>query len=494
MDGQGQGYDIWYYVLQIRSLRAGGDLFSDDSWAFLLLRAATALTGDAVLAVEWVVTAAAVGTAVALACAGLRLGGLGGAGGGDEASAEGSGPTDSRADAWGKPQQTEINGIALRILIQDEDSKYNVLTMLTEDDDEAEAALERVVRILDLCREGTSVDIDEAQARDMAEAMREFMLDRADQELPKPSLLTDREDLPERGLPTTLREFLVLPSFTDHHFRDFRDHEGVIVHSIGSFLTISTSVSTYQDFLDAMEEEGSGNAVAEDVGATQSPGTGGTGAAANDDPGNATRSTDAGSDGGILGDPLTQGAGEASNGTAGIAVNVNTAPNAVLHGISDRRDIDWTFLDEILEYRNEEEEDAEGEEDAEPVYDEFGEEVVQHQIFDSVDELADVDGWDNLEPEARDDFLRFMTVQSHVFTIFVTARKAVTEDSEISGFGMSVAERRELEERGTDLVRTVKCVVWRHQQDDEWVVVPLERWEVLDYQPFEVLDFPDDER
>lgn len=406
--------------------------------------------------------------------------------GGEDPAAAASGPNDSKEDAWAKPQQTEINGISLRVMIQDEDSKYNVLSMLTEDDEEAEKAFERVVRILDMCRQDTGGDIDEGDARDMAEAMRDFMLDRSDMELPRPTLLTDRNDEPDRGLPTTLREFVVLAPFNEHHFRDYRDTEGVVVHSIGSFLTVSTSVSSYQEYLDALEEAGAENATTEDVGPEPRDDSAGE---TNPD---GSSATDAGGEIPDIDDSDIQATGAFAGGDFGVAVNVNTAPSAVLHGISDRRDISWSFLDEIITYRNEEEESED--EDEEPIYDEFGEEVITRQIFESLEELEDVYGWENLEPDARDDFLRFLSVESGVFTIFVTARKAISEDGDTSGFGLTPAERREQEERGTDLLRTVKCVVWRYEDGDEWKVVPLEPWEVLDYQPFEVLDVPDDER
>ena len=72
---------------------------------------------------------------------------LSGAGGG-----EAGGAVDSRQDEWARPQRTEINGLELRIFVQDEDSKYNVLNMLQDDEDMAEECVERVARIIDLAR------------------------------------------------------------------------------------------------------------------------------------------------------------------------------------------------------------------------------------------------------------------------------------------------------------------------------------------------------
>ena len=79
IDGDALGFDVWYYVLQVRSLQAGADLFHDDSWAFVVLRAAAWLCGDVVQGNELVATVCSALVAAALALAGHRLGGRGGA-------------------------------------------------------------------------------------------------------------------------------------------------------------------------------------------------------------------------------------------------------------------------------------------------------------------------------------------------------------------------------------------------------------------------------
>src|SRR5688572_11697556 len=112
---------------------------------------------------------------------------------------------DSREDNWGRAARTTINEVELRILVQDEDSKINLLTLLTADEDEAEKAFERVVRLLDLCREDTSADIDRSDARRLAEAMRAHMKQRASSPLPSATRLSLTDDDVERELPFTLR-------------------------------------------------------------------------------------------------------------------------------------------------------------------------------------------------------------------------------------------------------------------------------------------------
>ncbi|MFT5080505.1 MAG: hypothetical protein ACI84E_001162, partial [Planctomycetota bacterium] len=319
--------------------------------------------------------------------------------GGEGGDAGASGPTDSRKDEWARPQRTEINGVSLRILIQDEDSKLNVLTMLTEDRDEADKAFDRVVRVLDLCRESTTEDIDGGEARSMAEGMREFLQSRDSTVLPVPSLLTDEDSESDIGMPLTLREFIVLDSFEGKHFRDYRDSDGAVVHSIASFLTISTSLSTYQEFRDDIQEASQQTGANVGVADTGGIDAGNEGEAGSDEPG--SDGNDPTGNGDVAGNA---GLNSAGGGNAGYGVNVNTAPNAVLHALMDRNEISWTFLDDLIAYRNEEEETEPGLEETDPVYDEYGQEVLERKIFDSLDELEEVYSWDTNEPGLRDEF------------------------------------------------------------------------------------------
>jgi hypothetical protein len=141
-----------------------------------------------------------------------------------------------------------LNEIKLRILVQDEDSKINVLNMLNPDEKEAQAAFDRVLKALDLCREGTQADIDTHIRRPDGAAMLEHMKQRRDSRIPRPALLSDDPKNPDQGLPALAQGVRgsSRPS-TESHFRDFRDTDGKIVHSIGSFLTVWTSVASSTD-------------------------------------------------------------------------------------------------------------------------------------------------------------------------------------------------------------------------------------------------------
>ncbi len=457
----------------------------------------------------------------------------GGSAAGDESSA-----SDSRKDEWATPQRTEINEISLRILVVDEDSKYNVLNLANPDEKESEAAQGRIARILDLCREGTEADIDTAVAEQMARAMREYIVERDQVQLPRPALLADDPQREELALPRSMLDFAALDPFEPMHFRDFRDINGEPVHSIASFLTVWTSVSTAGEALgvpsSGAPQPGSGGVgagqggaqsgaggqgSAEQGGTSQggaTQGSSGQGASGQGSGGQAGGQAGSGQSGsgqgaGGQGSPTggQGGAGQAgtaanTNGTSngGYGINVNTAPPAVLKSIFDDREVDPRFLDEIIEYRNLEEEEeepgsasAEEEEAEEAVrYDEWGNEVVDKRAFEQLLELQQVPGYDQLDRAAQDALSRLLSVQSNVFSVYVIARRSTSIDGDLD-VGLDPAESRRLEEQGGDsLVRVVRCVLWRRETEEGMQLVPLVRWEVLDYLPIEVLDYPDEDR
>lgn len=417
--------------------------------------------------------------------AGGAGGGMGGgmgpdpAGGGAAESGEEQAPVDSREDSWGKPQRTMINELELRVLVQDENAKLNVLGILTANEEEAAKHFERLVRVLDLCRENTREDIDRSDARRLAEAIREHLTNRTNSILPKPKLLTDDDREKDRGLPQSLKEFAVLDDFDGGLFRDYRDDRGEIVHSITSFLTIWSGVTTEEEFKRRRDE-----AIAAQTATPAPPPTGSGSSGANPEGGaQAASGGEAGGTGTVGGAPQK----------AGVAVNVNTAPAAVLKSLMDDRDVSWRFWDELIEYRNLEEEDEENA-DAEPIYDENGEEIIKRRVFDSLDEFEELRDWSDVGPEQREELAQLLDTQSNVFTIYVTARRATGRQDSFGGYrGSQRMDQRE-DMQGDALVRTVRSVVWRFQDGDDWKIVPLIRWEVIDYTPFEVLDYPDPDR
>ncbi len=427
------------------------------------------------------------------------------------AAGQGQAASDSRKDEWARPQRTSINDIRVRILVQDEDSKINVLNLLDPDEKEAEAAFDRVVRCLDLCREGTQADIDTRTAERMARAMLDYMKDRKTSRVPRPALLSDNPQNEDLGLPLSLKEFAVLPPFDESHFRDFRDQDGKIVHSIGSFLTVWSSVATVADLARSGRGGASGGAPGTPGAAGAAGGASGAGSGAQGQPatGKSSGSSAAAGTGGSAGAPGAAGAAPGAAGaggagasaggvdTGGYAVNVNTAPVAVLKALFDSRDLHPRFWDRVLEYRNLEEEkpkDAPESEKTEAPLDEYGEPIVDRRIFDTPGELSEVEGYQDLPSAIQAKLSQLITTESHVFSIFVIARRSTAAEGDMSEELGTPEEIRAREEAGNSLLRVVRSVVWRHKGDDQVEIVPLVRWEVLDYLPYEVQDYPDEKR
>lgn len=356
--------------------------------------------------------------------------GAGGEAGGPEENAD---AVDSQMDGWFTPASTNFGDIQVRIFIRDEDSKYNVLNLLQPDDEAAQEAFDRVTRILDNCREGTSYDIGPSEAQELTRAMKQHLAERDASELPRPALLSDNEEEPQRGLPLTFREFRALEPFRDDHFYEGYDEHDNRVHGIDAFLTVYTSP--------AMGEEGPGAVTA----------------------------------------------------TNGFAVNVNTSPRAVLDGLLDRRIVSGRLWESIVDYRNEAEDvDPNAEEPLEPLLDEFGNEVTPKKIFDSLDELEEIYEFKALLDQEKLQVRSMLAVQSNVFEIILTARLPTQREEDRIFEFKSRREQEAYYRSGAFLVRTVRAVYWRAPGEDDVTLVPLVRWEVLDQAPLQVLDFPDD--
>lgn len=411
--------------------------------------------------------------------AGMPGGGMpdvGGGGGG--AGGEGESPppaVDSRMDEWAIPARTELNGIEMRILIQDEDSKYNVLNLVHPDDERADQARERVARIIDLARDGTQWDLSYSEGEEIARAMQDHMRQRTRARIPKPEQLSDNPEERDLGLPLTLAEFASLEDLHPGLFREFRDENDNVVHSLHAFLTVHTSMRFGPLNIEAggaapenpEDPENPGETPPEQTPPPETPGGGETPAG---------------------GEPDFSG-----GGANGWGVNVNTAPPAVLYGLVDDRDVPRRFWDEVIEYRNlekEKEPAARGsdEETGLQLVDEFGDELMERQIFESLQDLTKVRGWEDLQPEEQQKVLELLTTQSQVFSIYITARRSTAAQA---GFGMlSPEDRRIEEESGIHLTRTVRSIVWRSEGTTGNKISPIVRWEVVDYVPYEIVDDP----
>ena len=140
------------------------------------------------------------------------------------------------------------------------------------------------------------------------------------------------------------------------------------------------------------------------------------------------------------------------------------------------------FWDDVIEYRNLREELESDAEEPEPVYDEYGNEVFQRQIFDSVEELQEVSSWGDLSTEEQELVRMYVTTSSNVFSVFVTARRSTSNREDVF-IATSAAERDREEEMAAGLVKTVRAVVWRREGESEAELTPILRWEVVNFSP-----------
>jgi len=426
---------------------------------------------------------------------GAMAGGAGGAEGGA------AGAIDSRRDDWARPQRTEINGVSMRILIEDESRKLNVLGMLTEDEEQAELAYQRVVRVIDFFREGTDDDVSGGDAETAARALREHLTRRSDSRLPRAPLLSDDPEADDIGLPLTLAEMVVAVPFEADWFRDRRNEDDIVLHGLDRYLTVWSSLQTQGDLIASRNTGPSGAGGAGGSGGPSGAGSGGAGGAAAGAPGAAGSSGAGGTPQGAQTAGSQAGSaapradsGLLSGGGAGEAwkVNLNTAPPVVLKSLTDDRDVHPRLWDQVIEHRNLEDEE-ENDPDADPVLDEYGEPILVRKIFSNAQELESMDEWTRMEPQVKNDILNLVGVSSEVFTIYITAR--IDTDTTRAGAAFATREEQErYEESAGQLVRTVRCVVWRRTGEQGAELVPIQRWKVLDYQPYEILDYPGEDR
>ena len=278
----------------------------------------------------------------------------------------------------------------------------------------------------------------------------------------------------------SLREFLVLESWEPYLFRSYRDELEDQVHSLDQFLTVWSSLDV------------AGNVVPqEDDGGQQPPANDG-GDEGDDGQGDEEGDEGQGDDGAGQGQGQGQGGGQGAAASPGYGVNLNLAPAAVLKALFDDRDLSPRFWDDVIEYRNLEEEEEDGVEETEPMYDEFNNEILVRRAFETLDELQEVRAWDSLGAEEQTRVLRLLETESSVFTIYITGRRDMSSGSNLQAFVDPKERARQEELHGGALVRTVRTVVWRKEGDDGTEIVTIVPWEVVETQPYEIQDFPDE--
>lgn len=369
------------------------------------------------------------------------LGGGSGSGGGDGGlfggEETGQGYTDSLIDSWARPGEIAMafsSNVEVNILIRDEDAKFNILSILSKDEEFQEKSMERLVRVIDLFREGMKGDLSHGDARDIAGALKDWMSgERKDLHFPKPLVKSGKEDKEDDldsddsiDYPLTMEELLMCDDITTDILFGYIDNK-VRIPGLIEYVTVYSNLIFDEPKGD--EEEGEDGSTGSDPFAS--------------DEEDAYQDTPDDEDG-EGGDQEV--AVETNNGL----INVNTAPLSVLKSLLDDNDLPYSVIDQLGEYRDravqkyldeiedldwedryrrsnlfskddKDDEDDEDEDDDSDDLDEDEEEDFifkdPYAVFEQVEEYLDTEF--KTEEDAENEFLSLISVNSNVFTIYI---------------------------------------------------------------------------
>ena len=381
------------------------------------------------------------------------LGGAGSAGGGEGANPLGGGGegedvaanTDSSRDSWFQPTAYSDDDLTTYVWVEDENRKFNILSLISPEEDYAKESKERFVRLIDELRDGTEFDLSSADGQQLAQIIIDWMegVGRTE-DVPRPQLKSDREDRQELTIMLHLDDLLMLRDVDEDLFYD-KVLDAELIPGLESVLTIYTSLLVDPGDPEKLAQQDNAAGAGQDSGSSgqSSEGSGG---------------------------PVGSESSEQPIGI-GVRINLNTAPYAVLRSLFPRHQIPDAVIDAIIAYRNEEaeeEEDAAGEQggegaggavDAEDYSGDIrGPEEVEKKIFEAVEDLEEIPEFKNIaDPEIKQQFYALTTVQSDVFTIHMA----------------SMFKRK----KNAYVLRRARSVVVRLDHDEEGVLYPLIRLE-----------------
>ena len=386
--------------------------------------------------------------------------------------------SDSWEDPWARPMQIAMGNVEITAWVQDENSKFNLLTLAHPDEEQRQIARDRCARILDRLRDGYNEDLSLVESRRLADRIAEWIEGGTrSEEYPRPPRHSDLEDS-EVSLPYALEELLLLEDVPPVLFHDRLDDDDVIAPGLETVFTVWTTIE-----LEAPEND---TAVQDEAAAS--------------DAGRQDPSADAGGGGDPFGDDEAPLGDAASGGFSGLSgalegdpaigtlLNLNTMPRAVLEGLLDSSEFPPSVVDEILEYRNRIDEEAllaldEREPEARELEAAlYGEEEHEPRLyFKSLDDLDDLEAFQTRVPqEARQAFLDLVGVQSDVFSIYLVAR--IKPDGWIP-------ETRYEEPPGP--VLRMRSIVWRRNAGGEGKIITLIPWHEVPYTRWLIPDFQD---
>lgn len=329
---------------------------------------------------------------------------------------DGTSNTDSLVDEWARPGAITVmtsNDLDVLVLVRDEDSKFNVLSVAATDEEKAEESRIRLARLIDTFRESTKGDVSRAASERIVDDIVEWLEGKRDRErFPTPLIKTNAldedpselEDEPVH-IPLTVEELQMCESLTKEILFGYKDGSDRIPGLVEHITTYSNLIF---DSVPTDEEEEEDNTFGEEPPPEEEePPPGGE-----EDEGDEEEEEE--------GEPV-----ETNNGR----VNINTAPYAVLRGLMDEADIPNSVLEKILEFREkaievyEDLQDREGEFGSILEEDEEDEDFIfttPTEVFERVEEYFNTSF--NLDEDAEETFTNLLATTSNVFTVYISVR------------------------------------------------------------------------
>ncbi len=420
------------------------------------------------------------------------LDGMSGSGGGDlggegEEGEEGeeSNDADTFEDAWARTMRIMMGEIEIFAFVQDENAKFNLLLMLSEDEEIAGPAQDRCANILDRLRTEFDDDLDISEANMIRDEIIAWLEGRdRDEDYPRPLRHSTPEDA-DYVLPYALEELMVLERVGPELYYDQVRPDEQYAPGLESVFTVSTSVSLEPPDQGELDGEG-GEGEAGEEGA----------ASAAERAAAELGSSAGGGEEGLEGEeglamPVSGGLLGAAEGEPllGTKINLNTAARPVIEGMFLDSEFPPDLVEEILEYRNEVDEEALEERENEE-YDQdlaelersfYGEEEAEPRlVFGSLDDLEKLESFQGMESTLQQEFRDLVEVKSDVFSVYLFARVAPPE---------WIQERRYQEPPGQ--VLRLRAVFWRRMTDDGAKFIPIQPWHEVPFMRWRVPDYPD---
>lgn len=395
-------------------------------------------------------------------------------GGGQEES------VDSSQDSWFEPTAYADGEISAYVWVEDENRKFNLLALVSPDEEFAREAKERFVRLIDVLRDGSPFDRSVSDGSELADTILEWLKGRGRNEtFPRPPLKSDDPERGEVTIPLHLDELMLLRGINEDLFFD-KVYDKKLVPGLESVLTISTSMKfdpgdpLKKDKPQQRTNRPPTNQPVDSPASTEK----GAGTPAGTGPGNGQSAANASGNN----KPTEQPQGE------GIKLNINTVTRPVLRCLFSEADIPDGVIEAILKYRNEDEPEETEEGAAQegkpaansstPSYSEdlkTGEQK-KKRIFKQVDDLEQVPEFQNMSNvEVKAKLKQLLTTRSDTFSIHVAAMVKRNEENRV----YVVQRRRE--------------IVKRLEGSDEPILHPLVPLETRSGLRIKPVDFPEDE-